>query len=193
MTPAIGDVTQPIPVVPGDRNYPTSVLFMPVFVGGGARRRRMLARGRDLAATACVAYLIMLGVSITASPVSKPGSASRLTPGATGPGVAAPRSPQARPAGPRAGEPVDTGRTRPLADADAAQDALVLRPALSAPTQHAQPPPPTATRSALTAPPTPRQRRDDDHPKSHAPPITANPVALSVAAPATATTPREAR
>ncbi len=186
MTPAVADITEPIPAVPGDACYPTRVLFMPVFVDGGDRRRRMVVRGRYLAATACLAYLVMLGVSITASPVSKPAGGA---PGAPGPGVVATTSPKALSAEPR----VDTRSTKVLADGDAAQDALVLRLALSAPRHPAQPRLPPTTKSAPAAPFTARRRSDDDHKASQARPISATGVVSSVLAPATATATRAAR
>ena len=70
MTPVLADVTGPIPSILGDSGHPTCVLLSPVFVEGGARRRRLLARWGYLAAAASLAYLAMLGVSFTASPVA---------------------------------------------------------------------------------------------------------------------------
>lgn len=74
----------------------TCVLVRPVFAEGGARRRRLLSGAGATLAGLCAVYLVMLGVSITASPVS-----GRQVEGASGgetARVAAGYPPRSRPA-----------------------------------------------------------------------------------------------
>jgi hypothetical protein len=107
MTPVLADITEPIPPVLGDSGYPTGVLLSPVFVEGGAQRRRLLARWGYVLAAACLAYLVMLGVSLTASPASKPGNAAKPAPSVTDAGR--PRHPDTPAC---AGSPDNQGRRR---------------------------------------------------------------------------------
>lgn len=53
-----------------DADAVTRVLARPVFVEEGDRRRRLLGRARGVLAALCVAYLVMLGVSVTALPTA---------------------------------------------------------------------------------------------------------------------------
>ena len=58
------------PVGHPDADAVTRVLARPVFVEEGDRRRRLLGRARGVLAALCVAYLVMLGVSVTALPTA---------------------------------------------------------------------------------------------------------------------------
>jgi hypothetical protein len=180
MTPVLADITEPIPPVLDDSGYPTGILLSPVFVEGGAQRRRLLARWGYVLAAACLAYLAMLGVSLTASPVSKPGNAAKPSPSVTD--AAAPTTPAPRPA--RAAP-----TTEALIDSDAAQDAALFLHVVPLTTRLA-PPQPTATTG-----PTPRTRthRDNDNPPTTRPAtISTTPVASSKTASPTSTPKRAA-
>lgn len=174
MTPVLADITEPIPLILTDSEYPTGVLLSPVFVEGGARRRRLVARWGCLAAAACLAYGVMLGVSLTASPVSKPRTATRPTPSVTGAGAPPISTPRlARP----------PAATRAAVDSDAAQDEpLVLRLALPVTSRSAPPNVTTTTGPAHTT----RPRRDDDNPQTtHASTIDRTPFPRSTTATST--------
>ena len=92
--------------VPSDRDElndatsATSVLLMPVFVGDTERRRRLLKSGRLLAAVGCLAYLAMLTITFTATPVGRSGSVNRT-------------AADARAAAPEAGKPAEPAPIRP--------------------------------------------------------------------------------
>lgn len=181
MTPVLADITEPIPPVLGDPGYPTGVLLSPVFVEGGARRRRLLARWGYVLAAACLTYLVMLGVSLTATPVSKPGSAAKLAPSVTEAG--APTTPKPPPA--RAVPIIGA-----LVDSDAAQDAaLVLHAAAPVRTRLAPPKPTAPTRPNAGT----RSPRDNDNPPTTRPTtISTTPVAPSKTASPTSTPKRAA-
>lgn len=190
MTSVLADITEPIPLVLGDSGYPTSVLLSPVFVEGGGRRRRLLARWGFLVAAACLAYLVMLGVSITASPASQPGTAAKPAPrtlGAGGPAL--PLTGPAR-AVPPVTPPVEVPVAQALVDGDAAADApLVLRLALPVTARPALP----KLSTTMRAVPTSRPLRDNDSPPAtHRPTISTTPDPPSKAASKTSTPKRTA-
>jgi hypothetical protein len=152
MRPDLADTTAPLPVVPSDPGPPTIVLLEPVFFDDGARRRRLIGRGRFLAAAASVAYLGMLGVSVTALPVIKPGIARPVSAAVT---PTTPAPPAAAPV------PRPAAKAHTVVDQDAP---LVLR--LVAPvTTRATPPSPTTTT---------RPHHDDKTPSTAAAPTTTN-------------------
>jgi hypothetical protein len=146
-----------------DADEVTRVLTRPVFVEGGARRRRVLGRAGGALAVLCVAYLVMFGVSVTALP-----TAGRPVAGAG----AAPSGPAAgsTPARARASAAQDQIRlpVRPRAtpDSDGDEPAVPLRRAAAPPPTRSlpvplTPPPPTPPPTARpTAPP----RHDRDRP-----------------------------
>jgi hypothetical protein len=186
MAPILADGTEPIPVVLGDSGYSTGVLLSPVFVEGGARRRRLLARWGYLTAAACLAYLVMLGVSLTASPVIRPGATK---PASSAVGAVTTPTPRPARAVPREAPPVEVPAAKALVDGDAAQDApVVLRLALPVTSRPAPPKPPGTPR--LTPAPRPH-RGNDDRETTHPPTISTTPVA-SAAASKTATPRRSA-
>jgi hypothetical protein len=189
MTPVLADVTEPIPSILGDSGHPTRVLLSPVFVEGGARRRRLLACWGYLAAAACLAYLAMLGVSFTAYPVSKPGNAAELAPSVTDAGAPTLAGRPLR-AVPREAPPVEVPAIKALVDGDAAQDAaLVLRVAPPVTTRPGPPRPVLTTRAA----PTTRPHRDNDsRPTTRSLTISTTPVASSKTASPTSTPKRAA-
>lgn len=120
----------------------TQVLIRPVFRDGSARRQRLLRRAGCGIAALCLAYLTMLGVSITAVPVLRTPSDTGTARGLPAPTPHAParRNPatraQARLPAPNAVIP----------DIDRDDVILIMRPG---PT-----PPATPTRVPQQAPPT---------------------------------------
>jgi hypothetical protein len=182
MTPVLADITKPIPPALADSGYPTGVLLSPVFVEGGARRRRLLTRWGYLLAAACLTYLVMLGVSLTASPASKPGSAAKPAPSLTDVGaLTTPTPPPAR--------AVPT--TKAVVDGDAAQDAaLFLHVAAPLTTRLALPRPTTMTRA--TTPRTRSPRDNDNPPTTHPATISTTPLAPSKTASPTSAPKRRA-
>ena len=67
-----GAKTQKLPSLPaaaGHAEATSRIALRPVFVDDGGRRKRVLVRTGYLAAAACIAYLIVVGISLTAGPV----------------------------------------------------------------------------------------------------------------------------
>jgi hypothetical protein len=189
MTPVLADITEPIPSILDDPGHPTCVLLSPVFVRGGARRRRLLARWRYLTAAACLAYLVMLGVSFTAYPVSKPGNAAKLAPSVTDAGAPTPAGRPLRTV-PREAPPVEVPAIKALLDGDAAQDAALMLRAAPPVTTRPAPPIPVITRRAA---PTTRPHRDNDsRPTTRSLTISTTPVASSKTTSPTSTPKRAA-
>jgi hypothetical protein len=176
MTPVLADITEPIPLVPTNCRHLTGVLLSPVFVEGGARRRRVMARWGYLASAACLAYAVMLGVSLTASSVSKPGSVTKPAAGVTGAGTPVTSPPRPARALPAPRTPVDR---------DAAQDTSpVLRLALPLIRRPALPNTNASTRPVHTT----RSHRDNDGSETtRASTISRTPAVSSVAAAPTKT------
>jgi hypothetical protein len=143
-----------------------------VFVDESAHRRHLLARWGYVAATVCLVYLVMLGVSFTTSPIIKPAGGAVLGPNVTDAAV------PTTPARPSAAEPLTPRTANPpsttaLPDDNAARETL-RRSHLGVPlaTRHALAEQPSTTQpvptsrshrdnNARTAPPTPtsKQRR----------------------------------
>ncbi len=67
-----GAKTQKLPSIPaaaGPAEVTSRIAIRPVFVDDGGRRKRVLVRTGYLAAAACIGYLVVVGVSLTAGPV----------------------------------------------------------------------------------------------------------------------------
>ena len=66
-----GAKTQKLPSIPaaaGPAEATSRIAIRPVFVDDGGRRKRVLVRTGYLAAAACIAYLVVVGISLTAGP-----------------------------------------------------------------------------------------------------------------------------
>jgi hypothetical protein len=130
----------------GDAEAATEVLISPVFRHGAAQRRRLLRRCGCVVAALCLAYLVMLGVSITAVPVWHIPLDINTTHGVPGARPATGRRHQAVAAEAR----LPTPRIA-VPDVDDRDLAAAARPASTpAPTRttHSPPTPPTTPRRA---------------------------------------------
>jgi hypothetical protein len=142
-----------------DADAVTRVLARPVFVEEGDRRRRLLGRARGVLATLCLAYLVMLGVSVTALPTAGRPVAGVGTPqhgrtAASTPAGTASRSSAAQdlirlPVHPRA-----------TLDSDGDEPVVPLRRAPAPPPTRSLPPTPAPPTPPLTARPTAPARHD---------------------------------
>ncbi len=163
-----GAKTQKLPPIPSAA-LPTEVTsrisLRPVFVDDGGRRKRVLVRAGYLAAAACIAYLIVVGVSLTAGPAGPLSGLAGPLAGVTPPVVAPepakqpPRETAVRTAAPAvAVEPPPRRSAEPPLPTPAAAVPLPTpaRPTLAAtsaaPTSSVAP---TRTRRGRTPPPEP--------------------------------------
>jgi hypothetical protein len=145
-----------------DADEVTCVLTRPVFLDGGARRRRIMVRAGGALAVLCVAYLVMLGVSVTAlptagRPVAGAGAARHSPTAGSTPARASGRSSAAQEQMRLAVQP------RATPDSDGDEPVVPPRRAPAPPPTRSLPAPPTPPPTARpTAPP--RHDHDRDRP-----------------------------
>jgi hypothetical protein len=91
----------------------TRMLIRPVFTGGGDKRRRFLVRLGYLAAVACLAYVAMVLVSVTASPAARPTASAGQAADATAVRQVTPARPSLEPSAPAVVVPAPVVRPKP--------------------------------------------------------------------------------